>query len=67
MKSLQTQILAFFALLGHNLVGILAISGFFVLGAGAFSLGRTVGLFVSGGLMVLLAVILWLPDPAGRG
>lgn len=62
---MRDKIVSLMKLIALNMPTITLIAGFILLAVGTFTLGQAIGLITSGVLLVLLALIQFIP--AGRG
>ncbi len=62
---MRDKIISLMKLIALNMPTITLIAGFILLAVGAFTLGQAIGLITSGVLLVLLALIQFIP--VGRG
>lgn len=64
---MQVKVLKAVTWLVQNIGTLVFLAGLALTAAAGFSISQTVGLFVLGGELVVLAVIIYLPDPRERG
>lgn len=64
---MQTKILRLLSWLTANSAALLLLAGFGIIAGASFSIGLIPGLYTLGGLLVVMAIILFIPGPDERG